>query len=218
MFRSVILAAGYGTRMSPLTDENPKPLLPEVKNSMLLNQITFLRKYKTDIIVTIGYQKQKMLEALKEYNVTNYIYSENKGNAFWINKVKIEKKEGPFVVITSDNLMDINLDNLIEEYYNKGEKSMIVSTNAVNAKGDKIKIDDNKNILGMKYETSSGIIASGLQLLNLHDIKKINSNIDDFHDVWNMLIKEKRLILSDDQPTKWISVDTVEDLKKLLIK
>ena len=66
----------------------------------------------------------------------------------------------------------------------------------------------------MDYQTSSGVVASGLQILNLEDIKKNNLQFDDFHEVWGVLINEERLILSDFQPTKWTSVDTVDDLKK----
>lgn len=214
MYQSVILAAGLGTRMLPLTEHTPKPLLPSVENSLLLNQINFLKNYEMEVTVTIGYQKEKMKEALRGYGVNEFIHSENKGNAYWLNQIDIAKFKGPVVVITSDNLMEIDINNLIEEYFRKGEKSMIISVNLENAKGDKIKVGDSNNIKAMDYQTSSGVIASGLQILNLEDIKKNNLQFDDFHEVWGVLINEERLILSDYQPTKWTSVDTVDDLKK----
>ena len=60
MYQSVILAAGLGTRMLPLTEHTPKPLLPSLENSLLLNQINFLKNYEMEVTVTIGYQKEKM--------------------------------------------------------------------------------------------------------------------------------------------------------------
>ena len=55
--KAVILAAGKGVRMLPLTESIPKPLLPSLNNSLLLNQINFLRSMTDDITITIGYKK-----------------------------------------------------------------------------------------------------------------------------------------------------------------
>ena len=79
--RAVILAAGYGKRMLPLTKNSPKPLLPEIENSLLFNQINFLKKFSLDVTVTVGYKKQEMLDALKYYKINDYIYAKDKGNA-----------------------------------------------------------------------------------------------------------------------------------------
>jgi len=215
MYKSVILAAGLGTRMMPLTKDYPKPLLPDTNNSLLLKQITFLRKYNLDISVTIGYQKKLMIEALNFYGVSGYIYLKNKGNAFWINDYKFKNYRGPLVVITSDNLMKIDIKLLINEYYEKGEKSIIVSVDKNNALGDKIKYDAKNHITNMKYQNSSGCIASGLQLLNIQDLKNLKLEFSDFHDVWDCLIEQEKLIVSDHRPEQWISVDTEKDLKKL---
>lgn len=214
-FSSVILAAGYGKRMLPLTADTPKPLLPELNNSLLLNQIKFLKKYTPNICVTIGFQKDKMLEALKLYEINDYIYSQDKGNAFWLNKLEEHKKDRPIVVVTSDNLMDINLNSIIDEYYEKDEKSIIVSTDSKEGTHDKLEVSKDNEVLSMNYQKIVGKIASGLQVLNPKDLFIDQVLFNDFHEVWSLLINKKRLIVSELQPKKWISVDTVEDLIKM---
>ncbi len=216
-FSSVILAAGYGKRMLPFTANTPKPLLPELNNSLLLNQINFLKKFTSNICVTIGFQKDKMLDALKLYEINDYIYSQDKGNAFWLNKLEEHKKESPIVVITSDNLMDINLNTLIDEYYEKDEKSIIVSTESKEGTHDKLEVSKDNQVLSMNYQNIVGKIASGLQVLNPKDLYTDELLFDDFHEVWSLLINKKRLIVSELQPKKWISVDTIEDLNKMKI-
>ena len=85
LLKAVILGAGKGTRMLPLTKTKPKALLPSNKNSLLLNQIEFLRSYTNEIVVTVGYMKNEMLKALELYGIEDYIIGENLDNAFWIN-------------------------------------------------------------------------------------------------------------------------------------
>jgi len=214
-FSSVIMAAGYGRRMLPLTESTPKPLLPNLSNSLLLYQINFLRKYTSNVCVTIGYQKEKMLEALSLYGINDFIYSKDKGNAFWLNKLEKNKFSSPIVVITSDNLMDIDLNLLIQEYFSKDEMSLIVPTESKEGTHDKIEINNNNEILSMNYQKFAGKIASGLQILNLKDLNIGDVEFNDFHEVWSLLINKKRLIVSDLQPKNWISVDKVDDLNKL---
>ncbi len=213
--KAVILAAGYGKRMLPLTNNTPKPLLPDIDNSLLKKQINFLKLFDLDISVTIGFQKEKMLKALKQYGIEDFIYSEDKGNAYWLNKIEINDKNSPVIVITSDNLMKININSLVKEYYTQGEKSLIVATQTSEGIHDTLEINDNNEILSMNYKKPIGKIASGLQILNTLDLKNESSDFDDFHEVWSILINKKKLKVSEIKPEKWISVDTVSDLNKL---
>ncbi len=59
--KAIILAGGRGTRLRPLTDITPKPLLPvqgiPIIEHALLN---FLRHGITDVILSVGYQADKI--------------------------------------------------------------------------------------------------------------------------------------------------------------
>lgn len=69
--KAIILAAGMGTRLRPLTLTTPKPLIPVQKEPMIERQIKFLKeKGINDIIVVTGYLNENF-EFLKEkYGVT----------------------------------------------------------------------------------------------------------------------------------------------------
>ena len=66
---SIILAAGRGTRMSPLTDDTPKSLLPfkgETVLTRLIGQID--RRTKDRIIVVVGHEKGRIIDAVNSEN------------------------------------------------------------------------------------------------------------------------------------------------------
>ena len=49
-FHAIILAAGYGSRLSPLTDQIPKPLLPIAGKPMLIRILEKLKEAGADRI------------------------------------------------------------------------------------------------------------------------------------------------------------------------
>ena len=54
---AIILAGGRGTRLRPLTDETPKPLLPVRGTPLLQWAIMNLKNHGiTDIILSVGYK------------------------------------------------------------------------------------------------------------------------------------------------------------------
>lgn len=60
--KAVILAAGKGTRMAPLTDKTPKPLLPVAGKPVIEHNIDELRGNVEQIIIVAGYQIEDFRE------------------------------------------------------------------------------------------------------------------------------------------------------------
>ena len=68
--RAILLAAGKGTRLRPLTDTTPKPLIEVNGLPMIERQIQYLKeKGITEIIVVTGYLKEKFDYLAYEYDV-----------------------------------------------------------------------------------------------------------------------------------------------------
>jgi CTP:phosphocholine cytidylyltransferase-like protein len=66
--RAVILAAGYGTRLKPLTDHTPKPLL-EIKGLRLIESAlnALFKNSITEVYVVVGYKKEAFLGLPHEF-------------------------------------------------------------------------------------------------------------------------------------------------------
>lgn len=69
--KAIILAAGMGTRLRPLTTTTPKPLIPVQGEPMIERQIKFLNEKGIDeIIVVTGYLSEAFNHLKEKYGVT----------------------------------------------------------------------------------------------------------------------------------------------------
>ena len=60
---AIILAGGLGTRLRPLTDETPKPLLPIKGKPIVQHTIEQLKRHGVkNVILSIGYRADKIKE------------------------------------------------------------------------------------------------------------------------------------------------------------
>jgi len=76
--KAVILAAGEGTRMRPLTQDTPKPLLPVAGKPIIQYNIDLLEKQVDEIIVVAGYKIEQFRECFRGYEKITVI--EQKGD------------------------------------------------------------------------------------------------------------------------------------------
>lgn len=128
----VIMAGGKGTRLLPLTNVIPKPLIPISDKTIMEEIMTQFKVAGSDeFYVSVNY----MMETIKEYfshkpewNVS-YIQEQKPlgtGGSLYLVKDKIKTT---FFVTNCDTLVDINLHDLIE--YHKRNGNMITVVSAV---------------------------------------------------------------------------------------
>ena len=62
--QAVILAAGLGTRLRPLTDNKPKPMVEVKGKPIIAHNIERLPETISEIIVVLGYMGEKISDYL----------------------------------------------------------------------------------------------------------------------------------------------------------
>ena len=68
--KAMILAAGFGKRLKPLTLNCPKPLLKIGKKTLLTNTIDFLEHCKiNEIVINVHYLGDQILEYIKKKKI-----------------------------------------------------------------------------------------------------------------------------------------------------
>lgn len=64
--QAIILAAGKGTRLAPITDEIPKPLIPVCGEPIIMRLLQSLPEQIDEIIIVIGHKGEMIQQALGE--------------------------------------------------------------------------------------------------------------------------------------------------------
>lgn len=120
--KAMILAAGFGTRLAPLTDEVPKPLLPVATRPQIEWVLEMLRRNGvTDVVINCHHLGDRIRESLGteyrgEISITYSIEDEILGTGGGLKKVEDFFDEEPFIVVNTDTLIDIDLKEVVRSH------------------------------------------------------------------------------------------------------
>ena len=212
---AVILAAGRGQRMYPLTEVVPKPMAPIEGTTLIAKGIANLIERLPHVHITVGYKKSMLAKYVVELGVSSVLCTEGHSNSWWIFNTLLKNLDEPIYVLTCDNIIELDF-NLLEENYRKLNQPacMLVPVKPIEGlEGDFI-FQENNKVSKLDRQSKAPIYCSGVQILNPCRINQLVENEGDFYSVWNSLIAQNQLFVSDIYPKKWISIDTVEQLQK----
>ncbi len=122
--KAVIMAGGEGTRLRPLTYNQPKPMIPMANRPLMEHVIDLLRRHGfTDIVVTVAYQANAIQNYFgngAEFGARIVYASEEPplGTAGSVRNAMQELDE-PFLVISGDVLTDIDLGAVVDFHHRK---------------------------------------------------------------------------------------------------
>jgi len=124
--RAMVLAAGVGERMRPLTEWLPKPLLPIANRPVMGYVLQHLARHGfTEVIANLHYQGERIVDCFAEgaawgVNLT-YTYEEKLwGIAGGVRRCKDFFGDDTFLVIGADDLTDIDLTALLAAHRQAG--------------------------------------------------------------------------------------------------
>ena len=202
---AMILAAGYGKRLMPITSKIPKPMI-EIYNKPLLG-------YAIDILVSIGIKKIFVNTHYKKNIINNYIISKYKN--LDINQIYEPNlldtggavknackffKEKFILVLNSDTFWNSatkkDLLNILNYSDYNNSKCLLLLSRINNTYGLKINSGDfkiiKKNILRNKCK-NEGLVYTGAQIIDTDVFDLFNDEVFSFNKVWDFLIKKKEI-------------------------
>jgi NDP-sugar pyrophosphorylase family protein len=210
------MAAGRGARMMPLTNVIPKPMAPYRGTTLIADGIRKIRPYIENIHITVGYKGKTLAEHVVELGVSSVFNTAGKGNAWWIYNTLMKHLNEPIVVLTCDNVVDLEFDEIATDYDNLNQPAcMVVPVKPVlGLEGDYIFQKDNI-VLKLDRNDPSDSYCSGIQIINPSRINALTKETEDFYVVWDQLISQQQLYASNICLTRWFTVDTIEQLNEL---
>jgi mannose-1-phosphate guanylyltransferase len=129
--KAFVLAAGLGTRLSPLTDHTPKPLIPVLNIPSLFYTLFLLKRAGIkDIICNIhhhGKRLRKLVESSDMSGLTITFSDEPiiLGTGGGLKKCERLLNDGDFILVNSDIIADIDLRALIQQHEEKGHRGSL---------------------------------------------------------------------------------------------
>jgi mannose-1-phosphate guanylyltransferase/phosphomannomutase len=118
--KAVIMAGGEGTRLRPLTSNQPKPMMPLANRPMMEHIVQLLARHGfDDIVVTVAFLANHIRSYFgdgSEFGVRmSYATEETPlGTAGSVRNAMAELSDEPFLVISGDVLTDIDLSRVVE--------------------------------------------------------------------------------------------------------
>jgi NDP-sugar pyrophosphorylase family protein len=130
--KAMILAAGLGTRLRPLTDTIPKPLLPVGGAPLILWNLLWLRAGGIgDVIINLHYLGHLIEDAIGDGSRwdmrVRYSYEPTLlGTGGGLKQAEGFFEKQPFLVINGDTLIDVDLNELREFHHTHGGVATLV--------------------------------------------------------------------------------------------
>ena len=149
--QAVILAGGYGTRLRPFTNENPKPMYPFEGKPFLEYLVEQVKNFGIkNIVMLLGYLPDKIIDYFGDgsrwgihisYDITPVEYETGLRLKTAEQNGKIDQE---FLLLYCDNYCPINYHKLCREYYqNNALIQFTAYLNKDNYTKDNLKIGEN---------------------------------------------------------------------------
>ncbi len=222
---AIVLCAGYGKRLNPLTLKNPKPLLKLNDLTLLENTINLVKKLGiSDIKLNTFYLKDQIKIFIEQKNFDVKIEIIEDGDKILdtgggILNMTNSLNEEDFLVFNPDTVWSIDYLNSIKEmenlYFSKKIQNILMVVNKDLSFDKKLKGDFNlkKNLLSKGDENQ--YIYTGCQILNRNLLKNINKKIFSINEIWNVLVAKNNLF-GFESTNKFSHVTDLEIYNKLL--
>ena len=128
--KAVVMAGGEGTRLRPLTSNQPKPMVPIVGKPCMEHIIELLKAHGfEDVIVTVAFLPQSIRSYFGngESIGANIEYSVEESPAGTAGSVRLASDylDDTFIVISGDALCDFDLTRLVEFHKEKGSAATL---------------------------------------------------------------------------------------------
>ena len=204
--KAMILAAGFGKRINPLTLKCPKPLLKIGTETLLSNTLKFITKFGIDeAIINTHYLSDQIVDYIKNNKFEINIKIENEKDEILdtgggiLNAIHHFSND-PFLVINPDTIWNMNYLNelkLAEKLFFESKKNkcflLIVNKNKSfdpSFLGDfniENKLINRRNLNNLTY------IYTGAQIIKPEVFSDIKQKIFSIETIWKNLIKKKEI-------------------------
>ena len=205
--KAMILAAGFGKRLYPLTLNYPKPLLRIGNETLLSNTLKFLEKFGIEkVVINVHYLGDQIIDYINKNKfkmVITLIKEKDKildtGGAV-LNAINHFLKE-PFLIINPDTIWNISyleeLKTMEKKFFvNKKTKCYLLVVNKEKSFDQSFKGDFtlvNKLVSRKRKREDLKYIYTGLQIIKPEVFSDLDLEVFSMNRIWDKLIENDYL-------------------------
>ena len=217
----ILMVGGLGTRLRPLTETTPKPML-KVGNKPILQTIVekFAEYGYTNIIMCVNYKSHIIQDYFKDgsdfgVNIEYILENQRMGTAGALSLLK-DKPNEPFFVMNGDLLTNVNFEHLHNYHIATNsigtmcvrEYDFQVPYGVVNIKDSKIASIEEK-------PTHKFFVSAGIYMLSSEVLNYIPENqFYDMPTLFEKIISEGKNAISFPLREYWLDIGRMEEYKK----
>ncbi|MBQ3230195.1 MAG: NTP transferase domain-containing protein [Clostridia bacterium] len=218
-FDSVIIAGGFGKRLSPLTDALPKPMLPIAGESLFTRNLKLLRKHGFGrTAVTTMYLAEKLENADCGEGVTEFFREEKPlGSAGALGAIK-SRFDDVILVISGDAVFDYDLSEARKKFLeSKCDAAILLCRTEDTGEYGSVCVENGK-ICGFCEkpscrDTLSDLVNTGIYFLSKSAFELIpeDRRFDFSRDLFPMLLRSGKCIAGLELQGHWFDIGTFGD-------
>ena len=224
---ALILCAGYGKRLNPITLKIPKPLIEINEITLLENSINFLEKLEIENIkINTYYLHNQIQDFILNYKSNSKIEILNDGNEILdtgggiLNLIN-RSDENDFIVLNPDTVWGDNYlkttINMMDYYFQKKVKNLLMIVNKENSFDERMRGDFSLSNEKLLKNKENNFIYTGLQIINKSLFK--NEKVMPFSvtKIWDEAIKNE-MLYGFESKEQFIHLTDLEIYNKLVKK
>ncbi|MDH4944908.1 sugar phosphate nucleotidyltransferase [Sulfurimonas sp. C5] len=227
--KAVVMAGGFGTRIQPLTNSKPKPMLPIMNKPMMEHTMMMLKKIGiTEFIVLLYFKPEIIKEYFKDgsdfgIKITYVLPDEDYGTAGAVKLAQEYIGNENFIVISGDLVTDFDFRNLFAFHKEKKSKLSIGLTSVDNPLQFGVVIVNEEGIIEKFLEKPSwgevfsDTINTGIYVVEPEILEYIpkNENFDFAKDLFPLLMKHEVELMGCNLSGYWRDVGNPESYREV---
>ena len=203
--KAMILCAGFGKRLYPLTLSSPKPLLKIGGITLLSNTLNILEKFGIkQVVINVHYLADQIVDYIKRNRFNMEITTILERNTILdtgggiLNVIKYFSNQA-FIVINPDTIWNTNylneLKTMEKDFFINKQKCSLLVVNKSKSFDESLKGDFNleNNLINRKDKDNLKYIYTGVQIMKPDIFEYLRLESFSINKIWDKLIKNKAL-------------------------
>ena len=220
----MVLAAGYGTRLLPLTECMPKPLVPVAGKPMMEYALDKLVAYGIEeVVVNVSHHKEQLIQYLSQFKCLSFKISEEAEPLETGGGLKKAEKffsDEPLFTINSDIIWFDENESALEQLTQFWDESKMDFLLLAQSKAHAVGHDKGEDHLFIERENTfdwndvdAPYIIAGIGIFHPRVLRNAPDGKFSVKILWHEAMKQNRLKCLPHRG-KWFQTGTIADIKK----